>query len=546
MKNLKISVKLFILVLVFVVGLIGVGVFSIVSFKKIDNGVRVMYNDRVVPLRQLKSISDAYAVNIVDVTHKMNSGKLNWLQGISELEDTETTIDREWAAYLGTDLTEKEKNLVEDAKEKKEISDQAYNKILNIVRQKRDSTSIAELNSFVANELYSAIEPLTKRIDKLINLQLDVAKDVKDAAKATFRSVIVNTIIFIFLALVVGVILSIYIVININNSLKIANKTIYSLSQGDFTVEIKDFSNDEIGQLLKNLKQMLEKLTLTISTVRSSSNQITAGANEMTSNSQEISHGANEQASSIEEISSAIEEMTATINQNTEQAIVAQKTSELAAENIKVSSEVVIEAVDAMKNIAEKISVISEIADKTDLLAINAAVEAARAGEQGRGFAVVAIEIRKLAENTQNAAKEIENLTGSSVKVADEAGNRLKTIVPEILNTAKLIKEISTASIEQNSSANEIANSIQQFNNVTQQSAASTEELASSIEELTSQSEQLLEIVSFFRVQESHNYNQNTYSQDNNKRSNTQFNKNYSKNNQFKSNDSLDNEFEKF
>ncbi len=317
-----------------------------------------------------------------------------------------------------------------------------------------------------------------------------------------------------------------------------------NIANGNLNIEFeKERKNTGIYASIKNMTLKLKEI---VSAVRSASLQISAGANEMTSNSQEISQGANEQASSIEEISSAIEEMTATINQNTEQAIVAQKTSELAAENIKVSSEVVIEAVDAMKNIAEKISVISEIADKTDLLAINAAVEAARAGEQGRGFAVVAIEIRKLAENTQNAAKEIENLTGSSVKVADEAGNRLKTIVPEILNTAKLIKEISTASIEQNSSANEIANSIQQFNNVTQQSAASTEELASSIEELTSQSEQLLEIVSFFRVQESHNYNQNTYSQDNNKRSNTQFNKNYSKNNQFKSNDRLDNEFEKF
>jgi len=544
MKNLKISLKLSILVSVFVISLIAVSIFSIYNLGKVDKGVTTLYNDRVVPLKQLKTISDAYAVQIVGVAHKMNNENISWQEGLRELHNATNIITESWNAYYNNNLTVKERELADEAIEKEKISKGANEQLITIVSQPKDSASIAELDYFVKNEMYIKIEPFTKQIEKLIKLQLVVSKEIKEESQSIYKSVIVNSSILIILALFVGLILATYIIIGINSSLKVANKTIYSLSRGDFTVEITDFSKDEIGQLLKNIKKMVLELTNTISAVRSSSNQITSGANEMSSNSQEISQGANEQASSIEEISSAIEEMTATINQNTEQALKAQKTSELAAENIKSSSVVVLEAVEAMKNIADKISVISDIADKTDLLAINAAVEAARAGEQGRGFAVVAVEIRKLAENTQNAAKEIELLTGSSVKVADQAGMKLKQIVPEILDTAKLVKEISTASIEQNSSANEISNSIQQFNNVTQQSAASTEELASSIEELTSQSEQLLEIVVFFKVNEDMNFmsNQNLRTNQN------QFEQNRNRNNNHQSAnfDNLDKEFEKF
>ncbi len=310
-------------------------------------------------------------------------------------------------------------------------------------------------------------------------------------------------------------------------------------------LEIAFNNNGNMQGMYLSMRKMVFKLNEVIASVISASDQIKDGANEMAANAQEISGGANEQASSIEQISSAIEQITATINQNTEQALSAKKTSENAAINIRTSSKVVIEAVAAMKNIADKISIISDIAYKTDLLAINAAVEAARAGEQGRGFAAVAIEIRSLAEHTQRAAKEIKKLTKTSVQVADEAGKKLQAIVPEILNTAKVVKEISTASIEQSASANEIANSIQQFNNATQQSAASSEELASSIEELTSQSEQLLEMVSFFKLHKNSNYsNQNNFNSFPKKRF---FNIEQTETNKIiANNDKLDNEFEEY
>ena len=490
--------------------------------------------------QQLKDFANTGQINVSFINDKIskahNAADLKVLILNIRKNEKEIIISGEQTFY---DLHSNEMNKI-----KNDIDNMIASFVLekNIEQGKRTKKAIEDyelaFNSFV-QELQNQ-NTLEQQMNSDAKKVLSTAQKTNKDQRAKMLAQIVSSFTLIgilaVLAAILGIIIAVVIIRGI--TVPISKGVIFAekMSKGDLTVELDVNQKDEVGILAKSLELMVENVQRIIISIKDGARQITSGANEMSSNSQEISQGANEQASSIEEISSAIEQMTATINQNTEQALQAQKTSELAAENIKSSSAVVIEAVEAMKNIADKISIISDIADKTDLLAINAAVEAARAGEQGRGFAVVAIEIRKLAENTQNAAKEIEQLTGSSVKVADQAGIKLQAIVPEILDTAKLVKEISTTSIEQNSSANEISNSIQQFNNVTQQSAASTEELASSIEELTSQAEQLLDVVSFFKVNQNMNFvnSQNNYNK-----------KSYS-NKKYNANDMLDNEFEKF
>jgi methyl-accepting chemotaxis protein len=174
----------------------------------------------------------------------------------------------------------------------------------------------------------------------------------------------------------------------------------------------------------------------------------------------------------------------------------------LAADNAKLGGDAVNQTVSAMKEIADKIMIIEEIARQTNLLALNAAIEAARAGEHGKGFAVVAAEVRKLAERSQIAAGEINELSTNSVDVAEKAGNTLNALVPDIRKTAELVQEISAASREQDAGAGQIAKSIQQLDSVIQQNASTSEEMASTSEELSGQSEQLAEIVSFFKVKE--------------------------------------------
>lgn len=171
-----------------------------------------------------------------------------------------------------------------------------------------------------------------------------------------------------------------------------------------------------------------------------------------------------------------------------------------AAEDARNSGKAVIETVSAMKQIATKISIIEEIARQTNLLALNAAIEAARAGEHGKGFAVVASEVRKLAERSQTAAAEIGTLSTSSVEVAEQAGNILVKLVPDIQKTAELVQEISAASSEQNTGVAQINKAVQLLDQVVQQNAAASEELSSTAEELSSQMEQLKYVAAFFSI----------------------------------------------
>jgi methyl-accepting chemotaxis protein len=199
-----------------------------------------------------------------------------------------------------------------------------------------------------------------------------------------------------------------------------------------------------------------------------------------------------------------MEEMVSNIQQNTDNAKQTENISGKATDSMLEMSKIGRESFDSIKTIAEKITIINDIAFQTNLLALNAAVEAARAGEHGRGFAVVAAEVRKLAERSKLAADEIGYLSKNSLKITEKTRESLDALVPEIQKTSQLVQEITAASIEQNSGADQINSAIQQLNVVTQQNAASSEEMATSAEELSSQAESLKEAVSFFKIDEDH------------------------------------------
>lgn len=271
-----------------------------------------------------------------------------------------------------------------------------------------------------------------------------------------------------------------------------------AIAGGDLTVDVQLAS--EKDQLGKALQTMAEVLNEVIQQVIVASENVASGSQALAASSQEMSQGATEQSASAEEASSSIEEMTANIRQNTDNAMQTEKIAVQSAEEAEQGGKAVADTVVAMKEIADKIVIIEEIARQTNLLALNAAIEAARAGEHGKGFAVVAAEVRKLAERSQSAAGEINSLSVSSVEVAELAGKMLDNIVPNIQKTSELVQEIAAASREQDAGAEQINNSIQQLDRVIQQNAAATEEMASTSEELTSQSDQLREMMGFFKV----------------------------------------------
>ena len=279
-----------------------------------------------------------------------------------------------------------------------------------------------------------------------------------------------------------------------------------SLASGDLTREIDVDQKDEIGKLANALRHVTKQLKSVIGNVRSATDNVASGSDELSVSSQAMAEGASEQAASVEEVSSSMEEMAANIQGNAENSIKTEKIARKAAEKAEESGKAVSQAMGAMTQIAEKISVIEDIARQTNLLALNAAIEAARAGEHGKGFAVVAAEVRKLAERSGVAAAEISELSSTTVTVAQKAGEMLDELVPDIKETASLIQEITTASNEQNAGISQINTAIQQLDAVVQQNASASEQVASSAETLASESAQLQQAVSFFHMEESGGY----------------------------------------
>ncbi|MBI9105499.1 MAG: methyl-accepting chemotaxis protein [Spirochaetales bacterium] len=283
------------------------------------------------------------------------------------------------------------------------------------------------------------------------------------------------------------------------------------ISEGKLYTEIDIDQKDEIGVLADALKSMKEKLREVVSNVYGSSIQVTEGSSQLSQSAEQLSQGATEQAANAEEVSSSVEEMGANIQQNTDNASQTEKISTQAAIDAEKGGEAVLEAVKAMNEIAQKINIVGDIARQTNMLSLNAAIEAARAGEHGKGFAVVAAEVGKLAAVSQQAAAEILELATESVNKANNAGERIKAIVPDIRRTADLVSEISASSNEQNTGAEQINQAMIQLDQVIQQNAASAEEASSMSEELTGQAEQLREMISFFKMDASGNEKNNTY-----------------------------------
>jgi len=341
--------------------------------------------------------------------------------------------------------------------------------------------------------LEKRLEDLEAQIEKVLQ---DHMKEADADHAATQRFLIALSIVGFGLALGIGWYLTRSITRPLAEGVAVANK----LAAGDLTLQFDVQQKDETGQLLASMSTMVGKLRNVVVDVKTAADNVASGSEQLSSGAQQMSQGTTEQAASTEEASSSIEEMNATIRQNADNSMQTEKIALKSASDAQESGRAVSQTVSAMKDIAQKISIIEEIARQTNLLALNAAIEAARAGEHGKGFAVVAAEVRKLAERSQTAAGEISQLSSSSVQVAEQAGEMLARLVPDIQKTAELVQEITASSKEQSGGAEQINGAIQQLNQVVQQNAGAAEEMASTAEELASQADQLQTTISFFKI----------------------------------------------
>jgi methyl-accepting chemotaxis protein len=355
--------------------------------------------------------------------------------------------------------------------------------------------------AMVSKETLPALEAMTKPLEGLVEFQKKVMHEAAIEEKRDYDRALMVMGAVALLALVVGIGFAFWVTRSITRPLGVAVEAVGKVAAGDLTVKIEVDSKDETGQVLAAMKEMAERLSRTISDVRSSADSLSSASEEVSATAQSMSQGASEQAASVEESSASMEEMTASIQQNTENAKVTDGMAGKAAKEAVEGGEAVTETVKAMKQIADKIGIIDDIAYQTNLLALNAAIEAARAGEHGKGFAVVAAEVRKLAERSQVAAQEIGELAGGSVQMAEKAGKLLDEMVPSIKKTSELVQEIAAASEEQSTGVGQINTAMSQLNQLTQQNASASEELAATAEEMSGQAEQLQQLMGFFKLE---------------------------------------------
>ncbi|MCE9852049.1 methyl-accepting chemotaxis protein [Shewanella chilikensis] len=508
---------------------------------EIDSGVENIYSDRVVPLKDLKSIGDDYAVFVIDAINKANAGDFSAEQASTALNEADRSIKQKWQDYTATQLTARESQLVNEAKRLFIPADEQIKRLQHKLATMSGNIQ-GQLNQEIT-PLYQVIDPISGKIAELVTLQLDVAKQEREQAQSLYSSSVVLFISLVSIAIIACLLLSVWV----NRSVMLPIGDILTQlkkirSDSDLTVQFKTFNADELGQISDNLRDVISHLRGILNNIANAANTVSDSATELSSFTQQTNERMHRQQAETEQTATAMNEMTATVSevaQSTTAAADSAHSADASAANgdaivqesiasmvalsaqIQGTAQVITHLANESQNIGRVLDVIKGIAEQTNLLALNAAIEAARAGEQGRGFAVVADEVRTLASRTHSSTQEIESMiatlqTGVQEAVtameqgitqveqanskANMAGEALKEIVVSVDSIAQLNTHIATAAEEQSSVAEDINRSIMAISDITQQSAQAANELTESVSNLSHLAENMRAEVARFRL----------------------------------------------
>ncbi len=396
----------------------------------------------------------------------------------------------------------------------------------NVLMEDFDKTSIA----------------ITAKVEEFVKQQTDETVLMTDNVHQSISQILMVLLVMTIITIISGIFTAWYITSGVVRPLNRAVDVSNSIANGDLTVKIESDSNDETGQLLHSMGNMVGNLKKLIADMKATSDNMASASEQLSSSSEEMSKGVISQSDRSTQIASAAHEMSQTIVEIAKNAssitLSASDTAKIAKEGenivdksvsevkdiattVSESSKVMVSLGERSKQIGDIVRVISEIADQTNLLALNAAIEAARAGEQGKGFAVVADEVRKLAERTAKATSEIgsmigaiqdevqksvtsmdevSKMVGSGVEFSTQTGEALEKIVASVSELQMMVQQIASATEEMSATSEQISGDIMAVANVSKETSTGSEQIAEASSEVARLASRLLEMGGQFKV----------------------------------------------
>lgn len=436
--------------------LLGISAYSIYSFFRIDRQVGTIYDDRVVPLRQLDIVRDSYAIKIVDAVNKANANLITFNQALANVESSQEDIETAWASYLNTFLTDRERILVEEIEELFALADLEIERLERVL-ESENRAALAQLDG----NLYNVIDPVTTKLGELSNLQLEVAQKEREIAERVLRE---TTILFIILVTIAVVAASPFGYVVSNAIARQLRETINQLSS----------SSTEIAAAAEEQERIAAHQASASNECSSTMDELNASAKSTAEQADAALNSAKHVLTLVDSYSATAEGGSATTSSRGYSASTTpglkEKVDQIAQQITSLSQQV--EQIDKIA------TVVSSLANQTNMLALNAAVEAVRAGEQGKGFGVVASEIRKLADRSQESAERINHLvadiqevTRRTVMVTDEGQKTVGTIVEAINEIVINSQQISLTAGQQAIAVQQVVEAMKSLNAGAQETA---------------------------------------------------------------------------